>query len=56
MESYIERVQRTRELVTKDPAQFLADWQGFAWRLTSAFAEAMTFGQCIAVLNAVIYR
>jgi hypothetical protein len=56
MNSYVEMVASIQVSVSAGLTEQVADWQGFTWQLTSGFSEAMMFGQCIAVMNAVVYR
>jgi len=60
-ERFIRKVRDIRGLATDattevDENTTGAIWQGIAWRLTSAFAHAMEFGQSMAVMNSAAYR
>jgi len=61
MEHYLLKVHKVRDLVSPMPdmtgeGASSAVWQDLGWRLTASFADAMGFGQAIAVLNATAYR
>jgi hypothetical protein len=56
MNSYVDMVACIEALVNAGSTEPIVDWQGFTWQLTSGFSETMMFGQCIAVMNAVVYR
>jgi len=62
MDHYLYKVRIIHGLVSDVPTDVdVKDgtpmmWQELAWRLTSAFADAMAFGQSIAIVNAAAYR
>jgi len=57
MDAYLEKVISIQSLIRPgELTETVSDWQGLTWQLTSAFTDAMMFGQCIAVMNAVAYR
>jgi len=65
MNEYLDKLREIESMVaegsTIDAAaepgiDALADWQGLTWQLSAAFADAMMFGQSIAVMNSIAYR